>query len=62
MQIDNEYIDKCLKVFYRFSKESKQFMLLKNYLFFPAERGRNSMTLLGVCMTKVYMILAIFCI
>lgn len=38
MQITNEYIDKCLKVFYRFSKESKQFTLLKNYLFFPGRK------------------------
>jgi hypothetical protein len=41
MEITDEYIDKCLKVFYRFLKEEKKYRFVRAYLFYPGRSKRE---------------------
>ena len=41
MEITDEYIDKCLKVFKRFLKEEKKYCLVMSYLFYPGRTKKE---------------------
>lgn len=41
MEITDEYIDECLKIFKRFLKEEKKYCLVMGYLFYPGRTKKE---------------------